>query len=114
MADPLQDRHALALAQFPTRRIAQGLCLILHLVQLLDHRQHRRRTHYPQPRIRLDLWGGSSGSYSGLDRFGRIVDQHWTNSAGTTTLDRFAYGYDRNSSRTWKQNPHQGFPSCGP
>ena len=32
------------------------------------------RIDYSQPQVRLDLWGGSSGTYSsGLDRFGRIA-----------------------------------------
>jgi hypothetical protein len=36
------------------------------------------------------------------NRFGRIVEQKWTDGAGTTTLDHFSYTYDRAGSRTSK------------
>jgi hypothetical protein len=52
----------------------------------------------------LTLTYGSAGSYTGLDRFGRVVDQRWQNAAGTTTMDRFRYGYDRASNRLWREN----------
>ena len=38
------------------------------------------------------------------DRFGRIIDQKWTNSAGSTTFDRYQYAYDRGGNRTSKAN----------
>ncbi|QOV87556.1 RHS repeat-associated core domain-containing protein [Humisphaera borealis] len=64
------------------------------------------RIDYPQPDARLDLWGGVSGTFAGLDRFNRIIDQRWQNAVGTTPadIDRYKYGYDRDSNRTWKQN----------
>jgi hypothetical protein len=40
----------------------------------------------------------------GLDRFGRIVEQKWTDGAGATTLDHFSYTYDRNGNRLTKTN----------
>jgi RHS repeat-associated protein len=46
--------------------------------------------------------GDAGDQYTGLDRFGRIVDQRWT--AGTTAKDRTQYGYDRNSNRLWREN----------
>jgi len=55
----------------------------------------------------LDLTykGASSGAYDGLDRFGRVVDQKWQDNAGTPVVkDRFKYGYDRASNRTWREN----------
>ena len=36
--------------------------------------------------------------YTGLDRFGRILDQNWINYGAGTTTDRFQYGYDRDSN----------------
>lgn len=55
--------------------------------------------------VMLDLWGGTSGQFDGIDRFGRIIDQRWQSYSGTPTdLDRYQYGYDRNSNRLWKQN----------
>src|SRR6185437_1626312 len=32
--------------------------------------------------------------YTGLDRFGRVIDQNWINSSGTSPV-RYQYGYDR-------------------
>ena len=40
---------------------------------------------------------------SRLDRFGRVVDHRWIN-ASNVDVDRFKYGYDRNSNRTYKEN----------
>jgi RHS repeat-associated protein len=41
-------------------------------------------------------------SYTGLDRFGRVIDQYWFNVNGTT--DRFQYGYDRDGNVLYKNN----------
>jgi hypothetical protein len=46
--------------------------------------------------------GDAGDQYTGLDRFGRVVDQNWTN--GTTSTDRFQYGFDRNSNRLYRNN----------
>ncbi|HYE21097.1 MAG TPA: RHS repeat-associated core domain-containing protein [Tepidisphaeraceae bacterium] len=64
------------------------------------------RVDYAGPGVRLDLWGGTSGVFAGLDRFGRVVDQRWQNNVGSTPadVDRYQYGYDRNSSRQWRRN----------
>ncbi len=64
------------------------------------------RITYPEPSVWLDLWGGTSGFFSGIDRFGRIIDQRWQNSVTSTPvdIDRYQYGYDRNGNRTWKAN----------
>jgi len=63
------------------------------------------RIDYAQPGVRLDLWGGTSGTFNGWDGFGRIVDQRWVTTGGSPTdLDRYKYGYDRDSNRLWKQN----------
>ena len=64
------------------------------------------RIDYPQPSVRLDLWGGTSGTFDGIDRFGRIIDQRWQNNTNTTPLDidRYEYGYDQDGNRLWKQN----------
>jgi len=54
----------------------------------------------------LDQWGGTSGTFNGLDQFNRIIDQRWQNAiTGTPAdIDRYKYGYDLNSNRQWKQN----------
>jgi RHS repeat-associated protein len=44
--------------------------------------------------------------YTGLDRFGRVVDQRWTQgtTAASPVLDRYGYTYDRNSNRLTRSN----------
>jgi YD repeat-containing protein len=61
---------------------------------------------YPQPSVWLDLWGGTSGTFNGLDQFNRIIDQRWQNNiTGTAAdIDRYQYGYDQDSNRTYKAN----------
>lgn len=59
------------------------------------------RSH-PQPGVDLTYLaasgtGDAGDKYVGLDRFGRVVDQRWTN--GTSDLDRFVHTYDRDSNR---------------
>ena len=68
-----------------------------------------KRAH-PQSGVDLSyikLSGESTGDagdqYTGLDRFGRIVDQRWINGSNTD-VDRFRYGYDRDGNRTYKEN----------
>ncbi len=63
------------------------------------------REDYPEPQVRLDLWGGTSGTYAGFDRFGRIVDHLWRDYGSSTDADRIQHGYDRASSRLWRANP---------
>jgi RHS repeat-associated protein len=64
------------------------------------------RITYPEPGVWLDLWGGTSGTFNGLDQFNRIIDQRWQNAITTTPtdIDRYQYGYDQNSIRLWKAN----------
>jgi len=59
---------------------------------------------YPQPDVKLDLFGGTSGSYTGIDRFGRIVDQRWYDYGASADADRIKHGYDRASNRTYREN----------
>ena len=65
--------------------------------------------NHPQTGINLTLIG-SSGSigaggdeYVGLDQFGRVVNQNWVNSSGST-VDGYTYTYDNNSNVTAKNN----------
>jgi RHS repeat-associated protein len=43
-------------------------------------------------------------SYTGLDRFGRVVDQRWLRSGDGTAVERLQYTYDRNGSRLSRVN----------
>lgn len=65
----------------------------------------------PEPGVNLTYikqTGGSNGDagdqYTGLDRFGRIIDQRWLDPATGTATDRFQYGYDRNGNRLYREN----------
>jgi len=50
----------------------------------------------------LTLSYGTGGSYVGFDQFGRVIDQNWLKVAGA--VDRYRYGYDSASNRTWREN----------
>jgi RHS repeat-associated protein len=43
-------------------------------------------------------------SYTGLDRFGRIVDQRWLRSGDGSAVERLQYTYDRNGNRLSRVN----------
>lgn len=60
---------------------------------------------YPEPDIKMDLWGGTPGTYDGLDRFGRIIDLPWIDYSGTPTdVARLQYGYDRDSLPNFRRD----------
>jgi RHS repeat-associated protein len=68
------------------------------------------RSH-PQPGVDLtyikqsgESNGDAGDQYTGLNRFGRVVDQRWIVTANGTHTDRFQYGYDRDSSALYKNN----------
>lgn len=69
-----------------------------------------RRAH-PQPGVDLtyikqtaEANGDAGDQYTGLDRFGRVVDQRWRKTSDGSHTDRFKYGYDRNSNRLYREN----------
>jgi RHS repeat-associated protein len=71
-----------------------------------------KRSHpLPSPTPSLDLTyigtgtGDAGDQYTGLDRFGRVVDQKWlVNTATPTVTDEFKYAYDRNSNVLYRTN----------
>ena len=46
--------------------------------------------------------GDGGDQYTGLDRFGRVVDQRWPQ--GSSELERVDYGFTPASNRQWRQN----------
>jgi YD repeat-containing protein len=48
--------------------------------------------------------GDAGDQYTGLDRFGRVVDQVWRNLSQGTVTDRFQYGYDRDGNILYRDN----------
>jgi YD repeat-containing protein len=66
---------------------------------------------HPQPGVDLtyvkragEADGDAGDPYTGLDRFGRIVDQRWLKSSDGSALDRLQYSYDRNGNRLSRTN----------
>ncbi|HRX81859.1 MAG TPA: RHS repeat-associated core domain-containing protein, partial [Pirellulaceae bacterium] len=59
---------------------------------------------YEEPEVKLDLFGGTSGTYACFDQFDRIVDHRWYDYGASADVDRYKYGYDRASNRIWKEN----------
>jgi RHS repeat-associated protein len=69
-----------------------------------------KRSH-PQPTIDVtyikqsgESNGDAGDQYTGLDRFGRLVDQRWINTSTSTATDRIQYGYDRDSNALYRNN----------
>jgi RHS repeat-associated protein len=48
--------------------------------------------------------GDGGDQYTGLDRFGRIIDQRWIKASSGADLERVKYGYSEASNRVWRQN----------
>ena len=48
--------------------------------------------------------GDGGDQYTGLDRFGRVVDQRWIKASSGADLERVEYGFDRASNRVWRDN----------
>ena len=63
-------------------------------------------TDYQQPDVKLDLFGGTTGTYAGMDRFGRDVDHRWYDyTSGTVDRARYYYGNDDSGNRQWQEDP---------
>ena len=56
---------------------------------------------FPQPDVKLDLFQGTSGTYAGLDRFGRKKDVYWDGYTGSD-VDRFKYSYNYDGSPKYR------------
>jgi RHS repeat-associated protein len=53
-----------------------------------------------------DTLSSSDGGdrYTGLDRFGRVIDQYYLNTSTSTATDRLQYGYDRAGNVLYEKN----------
>jgi len=56
--------------------------------------------------LRREIGDNSSAgdSYTGFDRFGRVVEQKWTDGSASTARDHYTYGYDAGSNRLYRKN----------
>jgi hypothetical protein len=66
----------------------------------------------PQPSLKYTMVGTAGGNdpdtgdiYRGLDRFGRVKDLEWYNTATASDGERVQHGYDRVANRLWRRNP---------
>jgi RHS repeat-associated protein len=52
------------------------------------------------------ITGDGGDKYTGLDRFGRVVDQRWITGSGSSAgdVDRYGYTYDEHGNRTGRSN----------
>jgi RHS repeat-associated protein len=48
--------------------------------------------------------GDGGDQYTGLDRFGRVVEVNWYNTSSSSSTDDFQYGYDQDNNVLWKNN----------
>jgi RHS repeat-associated protein len=69
-----------------------------------DHPQSNANLTYVKQGSDPNANGDGGDQYTGLDRFGRVIDQNWFNTATSTSTDRFQYGYDRDSNALYRQN----------
>ena len=68
--------------------------------------------NYNTPQISLDYTQG--GSYAGLDRFGRVLDQLWSQVGRSNPLDEYQYTYDPVGNQTVRKNmTDQSPPTAG-
>jgi len=57
-----------------------------------------------EPDVRLDYYGGTSGTYAGFDAFGRVVQQLWRDYGANADRDKFEYDYDRAGNRLYREH----------
>ena len=69
-------------------------------------------TYVQQPGDTLTSTDGGD-QYTGLDRFGRVIDQNWVNSVSGTPTDRFQYWYDRGGNPLYKSIVGLGSTAAG-
>ena len=48
--------------------------------------------------------GDAGDKYVGLDRFGRVVDQNWYDTATSSSVDEYKYGYNADSDVLYREN----------
>jgi RHS repeat-associated protein len=69
-----------------------------------DHPQNNVNLTYIKQGSDPNANGDGGDQYTGLDRFGRVIDQNWYNTTTATSTDRFQYGYNQDSDVLYKQN----------
>lgn len=81
----------------------------LGLNTIVKRTRQENRTEMTLVKLSGESNGDAGDQYTGLDRFGRIVDQRWTYTntatpAVTSDTDRFFYGYGRDGRVLYREN----------
>ena len=76
----------------------------LSTVVELDHPETGVNLTYIQQPGEGNLLTDGGDQYTGLDRFGRVIDQNWYDTATSTSTDRYQYTYDADGNVTAKIN----------
>ena len=69
-----------------------------------DHPEPNVNLTYIQQTGQTNTLTDGGDIYTGLDRFGRVIDQNWWNPSTISSTDRFQYGFDRASEVLYKNN----------
>jgi RHS repeat-associated protein len=69
-----------------------------------DHPQNNVNLSYIKQSGDNQANSDGGDQYTGLDRFGRVIDQNWVNGTTGTSTDRFQYGYNQDSDVLYRQN----------
>src|SRR5579884_3169033 len=69
-----------------------------------DHPQNNVNLSYIKQSGDTQANNDGGDQYTGLDRFGRVIDQNWVNATTGTSTDRFQYGYNQDSDVLYRQN----------
>jgi RHS repeat-associated protein len=97
-ADSVQNRLSLI------REIKKGSGGTQYTVY--DHNGNGRLAiaDYPAPDVKLDYFQGTTGTYAGFDRYGRVKDQFWDGYNATSDVSRVKHGYDYAGNRLWRED----------
>jgi len=69
-----------------------------------DHPQNNVNLSYIKQGSDPNANGDGGDQYTGLDRFGRVIDQNWVNATTGVSTDRFQMGYNPDSDVLYRQN----------
>src|SRR5579884_3758473 len=100
MSDDLVHRHAGKLGHDPS---SVGCSTACHTENDLKTTASRRKPPY-LARITQKYALALGDQYTGLDRFGRVVEVNWYNTSTHSSTDDFQYGYDQDNNVLYKDN----------
>ncbi len=69
-----------------------------------DHPQNNVNLTYIKQTGDNQAINDGGDQYTGLDRFGRVIDQNWVNGTTGTSVDRNQYGYNQDGDVLYRQN----------